>query len=135
MPAIFMGDTLFLVRWPLILTLIGAMFSPSYAQSKGEASSKLEGTWVQLPEPQGAQRCQFCHSSEVEGYARSAMAHSLRRAGSEPHGSVTAGDSRITIHSSNDGYWQQLENSAGVSNYRIDYVIGSGKHASGYLLD
>jgi len=133
--AISMGDKLFLLRWPLVLTLVGAMFSSSHAQSSGESSSKLVGTWVQLPEPQGAQRCQFCHSSEVEGYARSAMAHSLRRAGSEPNGSVTTGDSRITIHSSNDGYWQQLENNGGISKYRIDYVIGSGKHASGYLLD
>ncbi len=43
-------------------------------------------------EPAGASRCKVCHQSEVEGYARSAMAHSLRRAGHEPVGTVQAPD-------------------------------------------
>jgi photosynthetic reaction center cytochrome c subunit len=85
--------------------------------------------------PTGASRCQFCHASEVEGYARSAMAHSLRRAGQEPDGTVVTPDTKITMHSSPTGYWQRLESGEEVSNYRIDYVIGSGNHASGYLLD
>lgn len=63
------------------------------------------------------------------------MAHSLRRAGQEPDGTVTAGDSHITIHSSSDGYWQRLESEGQATSYRIDYVIGSGEHAAGYLLD
>jgi len=86
-------------------------------------------------EPAGASRCQVCHRSEVEGYARSAMAHSLRRAGQEPAGTVETPDAKITMHSSPTGYWQTLQSGADVSNYRIDYVIGSGNHASGYLLD
>lgn len=46
---------------------------------------------VQIPNaPTGSGRCQFCHPAEVEGYARSAMAHSLRRAGQEPSGTVNA---------------------------------------------
>jgi len=57
-----------------------------------------------LREPTGASRCEFCHRSEVEGYARSAMAHSLRRAGQEPDGTVTTPDSKITMHSSPAGY-------------------------------
>jgi len=86
-------------------------------------------------EPLGANRCQFCHPSEVEGYARSAMAHSLRRAGQEPDGTVETPDAKITMHSTRTGYWQSLESGGEITNYRIDYVIGSGNHASGYLLD
>jgi photosynthetic reaction center cytochrome c subunit len=83
----------------------------------------------------GAARCQFCHAAEVEGYANSAMAHSLRRAGHEPTGTVETRDAKITMSSSSDGYWQRLQTGADVANYRIDYVIGSGNHAAGYLLD
>ena len=86
-------------------------------------------------EPADASRCEFCHHSEVEGYARSAMAHSLRRPGREPDGTVEAPDARVTMHSSPTGYWQRLESGGDTTSYRIDYVIGSGNHASGYLLD
>jgi photosynthetic reaction center cytochrome c subunit len=86
-------------------------------------------------EPAGASRCKVCHQSEVEGYARSAMAHSLRRAGQEPDGTVQAPDAKITMHSSPTGYWQSLDSGGDAISYRIDYVIGSGNHASGYLLD
>src|SRR5271154_2165585 len=90
----------------------------------------------QIPnEPTGAGRCVFCHRAEVEGYARSAMAHSLRTAGQEPDGAVDTPDAKITMHSSPTGYWQRLQSGGDVSNYRIDYVIGSGNHASGYLVD
>lgn len=90
---------------------------------------------AQVVTPSGAGRCQFCHAAEVEGYARSAMAHSLRRASQEPDGTVEAPDAKITMQSSPTGYWQRLQSGEDVTNYRIEYVIGSGKHASGYLLD
>jgi hypothetical protein len=105
----------------------------------GSSSAAHPGTEVPaaelVSEPAGASRCEFCHRSEVEGYARSAMAHSLRRAGREPDGAVSAPDAKITMYSSPTGYWQRLQNGTDVINYRIDYVIGSGNHASGYLLD
>jgi photosynthetic reaction center cytochrome c subunit len=85
--------------------------------------------------PADASRCVFCHRSEVDGYARSAMAHSLRRAGHEPEGTVDADGAKITMSSSLAGYWQSLESGGVATKYRIDYVIGSGNHASGYLLD
>jgi tetratricopeptide (TPR) repeat protein len=85
--------------------------------------------------PAGASRCAVCHASEVEGYARSAMAHSLRRAGHEPAGTVTTPDAKITMYSSPTGSWQRLDAAGDVSKYKIDYVIGSGNHASGYLVD
>jgi photosynthetic reaction center cytochrome c subunit len=88
-----------------------------------------------LSEPSGSDRCIVCHRTEVEGYARSAMAHSLRKAGNEPDGTVKTPDTTITMHSSSTGYWQTLQSGGETSNYRIDYVIGSGNHAAGYLLD
>lgn len=85
--------------------------------------------------PSGASRCMFCHPAEVEGYSRSAMAHSLRRASREPEGTVNAHGSKITMRSSAAGYWQRWENGNDSNDYRVDYVIGSGNHASGYLVD
>ena len=55
--------------------------------------------------------------------------------GQEPEGAVNTPDAKITMYSSPTGYWQRLQSGADVTNYRIDYVIGSGNHASGYLLD
>jgi len=63
------------------------------------------------------------------------MAHSLRRAGNEPDGLVRKEDTTITASNRKSGYWQRLESGGQSTDYRIDYVIGSGNHASGYLLD
>ncbi|MGH9741875.1 MAG: c-type cytochrome [Candidatus Acidiferrum sp.] len=63
------------------------------------------------------------------------MAHSLRRASQEPDGVVNENGSKITIHSSPSGYWQSWENGGDRNDYRVDFVIGSGNHASGYLVD
>ena len=63
------------------------------------------------------------------------MAHSLRRPGHEPDGEVDTASTKITIYSSPTGYWQRLQRDGKVTNYHIDYVIGSGNHASGYLVD
>jgi photosynthetic reaction center cytochrome c subunit len=80
-------------------------------------------------------RCATCHPAEVAGYARSAMAHSLRRPGQEPDGIVNAHGSKITMYSTPAGYWQRWENGGDQSEYHIDWVVGSGNHASGYLVD
>ena len=82
-----------------------------------------------------ADRCKSCHAAEVEGYARSAMAHSLRRAGQEPDGTVNAGGAKVTAYSTPDGSWQRWQAGGDTSNYHIDYVIGSGNHAAGYLIN
>jgi len=63
------------------------------------------------------------------------MAHSLRRSGNEPDGAVTTDETKITAATGKNGYWQRLESGGQTTAYRIDYVIGSGNHASGYLLD
>ncbi|MFY9744122.1 MAG: c-type cytochrome [Candidatus Sulfotelmatobacter sp.] len=115
----------------IVLLSYGEGQSPSAASSNGSAAAVFN----QSAEPVGASRCKVCHASEVEGYARSAMAHSLRRAGREPSGAVTTADAKITMYSDASGSWQRLETAGDVTNYRIDYVIGSGNHASGYLVN
>ena len=126
----------------LCLSIIILIFLAEVTRGRGQSSSDVtlnhdaQPAAQPLPsEPTGASRCMFCHPAEVEGYARSAMAHSLRRAGQEPEGTVTAHGSKITMHSSATGYWQTRENAGDKSEYRVDYVIGSGIHASGYLVD
>jgi photosynthetic reaction center cytochrome c subunit len=131
-----------LKRTPLLLLVLLAVLLCNVSSGRGQSinvnavHSKPQIPTLQLlSEPAGASRCQFCHRSEVEGYARSAMAHSLRRAGREPDGTVEASDTKITMYSSPTGYWQRLQSGRDATNYRIDYVIGSGNHASGYILD
>jgi tetratricopeptide (TPR) repeat protein len=85
--------------------------------------------------PGGSERCVVCHRAEVEGYERTTMAHSLRRVAHEPSGTVTANGSTITMRSTSDGYWQTWENGTDKTRYRVDYVVGSGSHASGYLTE
>jgi len=101
----------------------------------GATTQPQTSSLQQLAVPTGAERCLFCHPTEVEGYARSAMAHALRRAGQEPGGTFSAHGTKITIYSSPSGLWQSWENSGDKSDYRVDFVIGSGEHASGYLVD
>lgn len=92
-------------------------------QSASDAASAQEAAALAQPlphAPTGASRCMFCHPSEVEGYARSAMAHSLRRSGQEPDGTVSAHGSKITMRSSPTGYWQRWEGQPGdESNYFV----------------
>jgi photosynthetic reaction center cytochrome c subunit len=122
--------------FPLLLVLgcVGLV----RGQSAGDTTANRNPPIAQpspSSESSGATRCAFCHPGEVDGYARSAMARSLRRAGREPEGTVTAHGSRITMYSLATGYWQRWENGADSSEYRVDYVVGSGTHASGYLID
>jgi hypothetical protein len=63
------------------------------------------------------------------------MAHSLRKAGPEPDGTVDAHGTKIAMHSAPHGYSQRLQCGSEVDEYRVDYVVGSGNHASGYLVD
>jgi photosynthetic reaction center cytochrome c subunit len=87
------------------------------------------------PEPTGAQRCVVCHPSEVAGYEKTTMAHSLRRAGIEPAGTVSANGSTITATLSAAGTFQHWANGGDQLDFRVDWVIGSGTHASGYLVN
>ena len=125
-------------RLLVVLGVLVAIISSGRGQFSNSAAARSDPQIAAqqiVSEPARASRCQFCHPSQVEGYERSAMAHSLRTAGQEPDGAVNTPDAKITMHSSPAGYWQKLQGGGDAINYRIDYVIGSGNHASGYLLD
>ena len=82
-----------------------------------------------------AHPCQSCHPREVAAYSQSAMANSLRRPAKEPTGAFNAGaDARFTIHTGTGAFLQRMDRGGETSEYRIAYVIGSGRHASGYLV-
>ncbi len=54
--------------------------------------------------------------------------------GNEPNGEVELPGAKISISSSSTGSWQKLESDGHTIQYHVDYVVGSGKHASGYLV-
>jgi photosynthetic reaction center cytochrome c subunit len=121
----------FLLVGSLGLSLGASVHVPhSIPQNSARAPSQ------QFPvQAKGSARCVFCHKEEVDGYANSAMAHSLRRASQEPQGNINISDGKITAFTSPAGDWQRLEAAGDVTDYHVDYVIGSGNHASGYLIN
>jgi photosynthetic reaction center cytochrome c subunit len=127
-----------LLRSLLIVSVFLVSIISTQGQSAGDPvaahDANTPAAWLASP-PTGASRCVTCHPAEVAGYARSAMAHSLRRPGKESDGAVTAHGSKITMYSTPAGYWQRWENGGDQSEYHIDWVVGSGNHASGYLVD
>ncbi len=78
--------------------------------------------------------CVDCHKEQVEGFARSKMAQSMRLPGKEPDGVVHAPLATLRMVSNRNGTWQSLESHGVTENYRVDYVIGSGTHANGYII-
>lgn len=83
-----------------------------------------------------ATQCILCHEDEVRGYLRMSMAHSMRRADHEPSGSFewAPSETKFTIYSNKKGTWQEMSHQGESTAYRVGYVIGSGAHASGYLV-
>jgi hypothetical protein len=64
------------------------------------------------------------------------MAQSLRRPGKEPEGAFTQAVSgtRFVVRAGSKGTWQRMEREGGAAEYQVAYVIGSGSHASGFLI-
>src|ERR1700722_597544 len=125
-------------RLLVVLGVLVAIISSGRGQSSNSAAVRSDPQIVAqqiVREPAGASRCQFCHPSQVEGYELWRMGNCLRREAQDSEGAVNTPDAKITMHSSPVGYWQRLQGGGDAIDYRIDYVIGSGNHASGYLLD
>lgn len=108
-------------------TQTGASVSEARSSSVSEAKQNLESV--------DPNHCGECHAAEVSGFARSRMSQSMRRAGSEPAGKVQTASTTITAFSNPDGSWQQLVSEGETSKYRVGYTVGSGTHATGYLID
>jgi len=84
----------------------------------------------------GPDACGPCHAKEVSGYARTGMARSLFRPAGQPSGRFThaLSGSVFSIQSTASGMRQSLERDGVKGEFPIDYVIGSGNHAFGYLV-
>src|SRR5579862_5770862 len=70
--------------------------------------------------------CIRCHKEEVNGFARSKMAYSMRIPTHEPEGIVRTPQGTLRMYSNRDGTWQTLESHGNSETYRVNYVIGSG---------
>ncbi len=57
----------------------------------------------------------------------------MRVADREPVGTVRLPDGTITMFQDAHGSWQRLASHGSTATFHVDYVIGSGAHASGYL--
>ena len=79
--------------------------------------------------------CESCHPKQVNGYAQTAMAHSMEAAGPQPEGGFehSFSGTRFSIRNTTSGVLQTLERPGELQALRVDYVIGSGRHAFGYL--
>lgn len=87
-----------------------------------------------LPVILAAHPCEKCHSQEVQGFSQSAMSKSLRRPSKEPEGSFQAAGKTFTTVSNDKGLVQKMQRGADVVEFPVSWVIGSGKHGSGYLI-
>jgi hypothetical protein len=82
-----------------------------------------------------AHPCQPCHPGQVAAYLKSPMAVSLRRPAREPDGAFTTpSGTHFSIQSGAAGVRQRMDRDGETSEYRAAYVIGSGRHAAGYLV-
>jgi hypothetical protein len=95
----------------------------------------LAGAWLVLPGLLLAHPCESCHPKEVQGYERTGMGRSLREPAHEPDGQFDHAKSgtRFLVRSNQTGLYQRMQHAGENSDFRIDYVIGSGTHASCYL--
>ncbi len=82
------------------------------------------------------QHCAKCHAKEVAGYAQSVMAHSLSKATPQPDGFFEHAYSKtkFSIRSGSSGVIQRFERGREAGEQKVAYVIGSGAHAYGYLV-
>ncbi len=83
-----------------------------------------------------ADLCSSCHPKEVSGYSRTGMARSLFRPEGQLSGRFThaLSGSAFSIQSTAAGMRQRLERDGVVGEFPVDYVIGSGNHAFGFLV-
>lgn len=113
-----------------VVCLAGSVLVERPSIAAGAVSVKEAGA----SEAAEADACIRCHKEQVDGFARSKMAHSMRVPAHEPEGVVHAPQATLRMDSNQDGTWQRLESDGHTETYRVDYVIGSGTHASGYIV-
>ena len=107
------------------------------AMLKGIALRAI-GTLLALAAPVigGDRPCAGCHPKEVQAYQQSAMARSLSEVTPQPEGSFehALSKTRFSIRSTPSGVVERFERDGENGEQRVAYVIGSGAHAFGYLV-
>ena len=80
--------------------------------------------------------CAACHPKQVAGYLETGMGRSVSGSYDQPDGSFSHefSGSRFTVASSETGMLQRVERDGWSTLQRVDFVIGSGNHAFGYLI-
>ena len=88
-----------------------------------------------------AHPCLPCHTKEVDGFAKTPMAHSIAVVGTQPEGAFDHAFSRthFTIRNEAGGVRQTVERrdewDSIAESVTVQYAIGSGSHAFGYLAE
>lgn len=84
-----------------------------------------------------ANPCGTCHPKEAAAYEKTGMGRSLHRVTRQPGGQFmhALSGSEFRIRSTDKGMEHTLEREAVSGKFNVEYVIGSGNHAFGYLVD
>ena len=80
--------------------------------------------------------CAACHPMQVEAYGQTGMGRSLSRSFDQPDATFLHefSGTRFTITSSAERMLQRVERDGWHSEQSVEFVIGSGNHAFGYLI-
>ena len=80
--------------------------------------------------------CTACHAKQVEAYLETGMGRSLSRSHHRLDASFSHefSGSRFVVESTARGMLQRVERDGWDSENRVEFVIGSGNHAFGYLV-
>lgn len=91
----------------------------------------LSALWI------AANPCASCHPKQVAGYQKTGMANSLSRAANQPSGSFrhAISDTAFEIRTTPKGQIHTIEREGVRGSLPVAYVIGSGNHAFGYLVN
>ena len=86
-------------------------------------------------ESSGFEACGVCHPKAVEGYLETGMGRSISRPVDHRSGGFehAFSGSKFTIKGSDSGMIQRVERDGLSAEYPVEYVIGSGNAAFGYL--
>lgn len=109
------------------------------AMRRGPSSALALAIWAvaTAPAPSAeADACGQCHPQEVAGYLETGMGRSIARRAEQPPGAFehAVSGSSFTVVRSDFGMTQRIERAGLSAAYPVEYVIGSGNAAFGYLI-
>jgi Tfp pilus assembly protein PilF len=92
---------------------------------------------VPLIAAEAANPCVACHPKEVAAYEKTGMGRSIQRVQRQPNGRFmhAVSGSEFQVTSTPKGMEHTLEREGVTGKFNVEYVIGSGNHAFGYLVN